>query len=130
MGGGVLVSLLYSALSVASALVIRRLTSNGVIMAVIMLVLGVVIFVLGMKKGKMALKIIGTAFGLIGLVAILEALGVFSGVPILSLGIPAVLSLYFDIFSGGVQALVFSLLTMVYVGDACPPPEEIEANKK
>ena len=30
----------------------------------------------------------------------------------------------FDIFSGGVQALVFSLLTMVYVGNACPPPEE------
>lgn len=43
--------------------------------------------------------------------------------PFLQVGIPAVLSLYFDIFSGFVQALVFSLLTMVYVGNACPPPE-------
>ena len=39
-------------------------------------------------------------------------------------GIPAFLSLYFDFFSGFVQAFVFSLLTMVYVAGACPPPEE------
>ena len=45
--------------------------------------------------------------------------------PILQAGVPAFLSLYFDFFSGFVQALVFSLLTMVYVGGACPPPEEI-----
>ena len=44
-------------------------------------------------------------------------------------GIPAFLSLYFDLFSGFVQALVFSLLTMVYVGAACPPPEELAAAK-
>ena len=48
-----------------------------------------------------------------------------SNIPILQAGIPAVLSIYFDLFSGFVQALVFSLLTMVYVGGACPPPEEI-----
>ena len=46
-----------------------------------------------------------------------------SGVPYLEVGIPGILSLYFDVFSGGVQALVFSLLTMVYIGNACPPPE-------
>ena len=39
---------------------------------------------------------------------------------------PGILSLYFDVFSGGVQALVFSLLTMVYIGNCCPPPEETE----
>ena len=42
-------------------------------------------------------------------------------------GIPAFLSLYFDLFSGFVPAFVFCLLTMVYVGGACPPPEEVEA---
>ena len=47
--------------------------------------------------------------------------------PVFQVGIPAVLSIYFDLFSGFVQALVFSLLTMVYVGGACPPKEEIEA---
>ena len=44
---------------------------------------------------------------------------------VFQIGIPAVLSIYFDLFSGFVQALVFSLLTMVYVGGACPPPEEV-----
>ena len=44
-------------------------------------------------------------------------------------GIPAFLSIYFDLFSGFVQALVFSLLTMVYVGAACPPPEELPEKK-
>ena len=49
--------------------------------------------------------------------------------PIFQVGIPALLSIYFDLFSGFVQALVFSLLTMVYVGGACPPPEELPKKK-
>ena len=48
--------------------------------------------------------------------------------PIFQVGIPAVLSIYFDLFSGFVQALVFSLLTMVYVGSAIPVPEEKSEN--
>ncbi|MBO5207260.1 MAG: F0F1 ATP synthase subunit A [Clostridia bacterium] len=48
---------------------------------------------------------------------------------VFQIGIPAVLSIYFDLFSGFVQALVFSLLTMVYVGGACPPPEELPKKK-
>jgi F-type H+-transporting ATPase subunit a len=50
--------------------------------------------------------------------------------PIFQVGIPAVLSIYFDLFSGFVQALVFSLLTMVYVGGACPPPAEKTEKEK
>ena len=50
--------------------------------------------------------------------------------PIFQIGIPAFLSIYFDLFSGFVQALVFSLLTMVYVGAACPPPEELKKDNK
>ena len=49
--------------------------------------------------------------------------------PIFQAGIPAVLSIYFDIFSGFVQAFVFCLLTMIYVGQACPPPQEKKENK-
>ena len=45
--------------------------------------------------------------------------------PVLQAGVPAFLSLYFDFFSGFVQAFVFCLLTMVYVAGACPPAEEI-----
>ena len=50
--------------------------------------------------------------------------------PIFQVGIPAILSIYFDLFSGFVQALVFSLLTMVYVGGACPPPAEKTEKEK
>lgn len=49
---------------------------------------------------------------------------IISTIPILQVGIPAFLSIYFDLFSGCIQALVFCMLTMVYVGSACPPPEE------
>lgn len=50
-----------------------------------------------------------------------------AGVPILQIGIPAALSLYFDFFSGAIQALVFSMLSMVYIGAANPPPAEVSA---
>lgn len=52
---------------------------------------------------------------------------IISSIPILQVGIPAFLSIYFDLFTGFIQALVFCMLTMVYVGAACPPPEETAA---
>ena len=45
--------------------------------------------------------------------------------PIFQVGIPAILSIYFDLFSGFVQAFVFCLLTMIYVGQASPPPATV-----
>ncbi len=39
-------------------------------------------------------------------------------IPILQVGIPAFLSLYFDLFSGAIQAFIFCMLTMVFVSDA------------
>ena len=61
---------------------------------------------------------------LLGFFGLLQAAGVLSGVPILAYGIPAVLSCYFDLFSGFVQAYVFSLLTMVYIAGSLPEPKE------
>lgn len=55
---------------------------------------------------------------------------IISSIPIFQVGIPAVLSIYFDLFTGCIQALVFSMLTMVYVGAACPPPENTGENKQ
>lgn len=54
---------------------------------------------------------------------------VIASIPIFQVGIPAVLSIYFDLFSGFIQALVFCMLTMVYVGAANPPPENDKALK-
>lgn len=53
------------------------------------------------------------------------ALGQF---PFLQIGIPAVLSLYFDIFSGCMQAFIFAMLTMLYIATGFPE-EEYERRK-
>lgn len=41
-----------------------------------------------------------------------------SSIPILQLGVPAILSIYFDLFSGCLQAFIFCMLTMVFVANA------------
>jgi len=126
MGGGVLTSLLYTALSVGSAALLKLIASSGIAVAAVLLVLGTLLMYFGFRKKKLVRKLLGGFLLLVGAAALAEVLGLAAGIPILTLGIPGVLSLYFDVFSGGVQALVFSLLTMVYIGSACPPPEKTE----
>lgn len=46
--------------------------------------------------------------------------GVLGEIPFLQIGIPAVLSIYFDVFSGCLQAYIFAMLTMMYVSDGFP----------
>lgn len=46
--------------------------------------------------------------------------GVFGEIPFLQIGLPAVLSLYFDLFSGLLQAYIFAMLTMMYVSGGFP----------
>ena len=46
--------------------------------------------------------------------------GVLGKIPFLQVGLPAVLSLYFDIFSGCMQAFIFAMLTMMFVATAVP----------
>ena len=38
--------------------------------------------------------------------------------------LPGILSLYFDVFSGCLQAFIFAMLTMLYISTAGPDPEE------
>ncbi len=52
------------------------------------------------------------------LLAALGAASSFLPVPLLQIGLPGVLSLYFDLFTSAMQAFIFSMLTMAYVGDA------------
>ena len=118
-GGSVLTSLVYSALATVSAAVLG-LVGKSVIVGVLVLTVGAALLYSGIKTKKLARKIFGIVFAVTGALSLLG----LTGVPFLEVGVPGILSLYFDIFSGGVQALVFSLLTMVYVGNACPPPEE------
>lgn len=123
-GGGVITSILYMALSMASSLVLNMIAGSGVVVSCVLLMLAAVLCFLWKKKKKAVFLVFGMICGVLGLFGLLQATGVLSGVPILALGIPAVLSCYFDLFSGFVQAYVFTLLSMVYIAGACPPPAE------
>lgn len=126
MGGGVLMSLVYMALSGLSGIVLNLVGSNLVVSAAA-LVLGAGLLFRAIRRKKLVGKIFGVVLVITGVLAVLQNLQILVDVPYLTVGIPAILSIYFDVFSAGVQALVFSLLTMVYVGNACPPPEETAA---
>ena len=43
---------------------------------------------------------------------------VLSQIPVLDVGIPAILSVYFDWFSGVMQAFIFCMLTVMYIANA------------
>ncbi len=62
------------------------------------------------------------ATGLQGLSAIVLGWlpGVLGQFPLLQIGLPAILSVYFDLFSGYLQAFIFAMLTMLYVAGAFP----------
>lgn len=65
------------------------------------------------------------ASGLQGLSAIVfgKLPGFLGEFPFLQIGIPAVLSIYFDVFSGLLQAYIFAMLTMLYVAGGFPADE-------
>ena len=127
-GGGVISSIIYTAFSILSAAVLNAIASVGWLMCVGLMLIGVGLFIALRKKlAVLILSIVSFAIGLFGL---LQVLGLLSGVPILALGIPAVLSGYFDVFSAFVQALVFTLLSMVYIAGSCPAPEDTQENHK
>ena len=126
-GSGIITTIIYTALSLASNALIGGI-SQTVVMPLILVALGIVLLLV---SKKLVARIFRVVFGVLGLLGLATWLGLLGGVqiPILQLGIPAALSVYFDLFSGFVQAFVFSLLSMVYIAGACPPPEE-EENKE
>ena len=123
-GGGVITSIIYAALSALSALILNLIAASGWLMGTVLLAAGAALVLLWKRKKKLPALIIGIVSAVLGLFGLLQGLGILSDVPILTLGIPAVLSCYFDLFSGFVQAYVFSLLTMVYIAGSLPEPEQ------
>ena len=56
--------------------------------------------------------------------------GVLGDIPFLQIGLPAVLSVYFDIFSGCMQAFIFAMLTMLNISGNFPQEEYEKRLKK
>ena len=126
-GGGVITALLYASLSLASAAILNLIAASGALVSVILLIAGAALIFWWKKSGKKIGMVFGIISAVLGLFGLLQASGILSGVPILTYGIPAVLSCYFDLFSGFVQAYVFTLLTMVYIAGSLPGPQEAPA---
>ncbi len=126
-GGSIITTVIYAALSLASTALLNLITGSGWAVSVILILLGTGLLVLHRRKKKLVKLIFGIFSLILGLCGILQVTGLLPEVPFLTYGIPAVLSCYFDLFSGFVQAFVFTLLTMVYIAGALPVPEEAEA---
>lgn len=56
--------------------------------------------------------------------------GFLGKVPFLKIGIPAVFSVYFDVFSGLLQAFIFAMLTTLYVAGGFPAEKYFEKKAK
>ena len=122
--GGIISTILYAALSLASSAVLTLVSSAGWLMGAALIVAGLLLFFLwARRKKKVVAYILSAVTGVIGLFGLLESLGILSGVPIFTLGIPGLLSVYFDLFSGFIQAMVFTLLSMVYIAGSLPEPK-------
>ena len=127
-GGGVITTLIYAALSTASAAVLNLIAGSGWLTSAVLVAAGVILFVLWKQKHKVVALVFAAICGALGILGLLQVFGILSGVPILALGVPAVLSCYFDLFSGFIQAYVFSLLTMVYIAGSRPNPRRQRLN--
>ncbi len=72
------------------------------------------------------------ATGLQGLSGILLGWlpGFLGEFPLFQIGLPAILSIYFDVFSGCLQAYIFAMLTMMYVSGGFPMEEYFTKKEK
>ena len=69
-------------------------------------------------SGTVIAVLLGSALAGLSSMILGKLPGFLADIPLLQIGIPAVMSLYFDLFSGCLQAFIFAMLTMMYVAGA------------
>ena len=74
-------------------------------------------------SGSIISSLIATALAGISAMILGWLPGFLADIPLFGIGIPAVLSIYFDVFSGCLQAFIFAMLTMVYISGGFPIDE-------
>ncbi len=115
LSGTVISTLIYAALTAANNALFGALGSSLVV-AVIVTVLGLIPSVLGYRQKKKRLLIPGAIIAILGVLAVFTNLG--AAYPWLTIGIPAIPSLYFDWFGGCIQAFIFCTLTTLFIKQA------------
>ncbi len=71
-------------------------------------------------SGSVIAVLIATALGGLSKILLGWLPGFLGEIPFLQIGIPAILSVYFDVFSSLMQAFVFAMLTMLNISGAFP----------
>ena len=115
LSGTVISALVYGALTTASHALFSALGSN-LFVAIAVAVIGVALFFIGKKTTKKLWLILGIILGILGILAVITNLG--ADYPWLTIGIPALPSLYFDWFGGCIQAFIFCTLTTLFIKQA------------
>lgn len=115
LSGTVIGALIYAALTTASHALFHLLGSSLAV-AVIVTLVGAALLFLGKKAKKKFFFILGIIIAVLGVLAVLTNLG--AAYPWLTIGIPAIPSLYFDWFGGCIQAFIFCTLTTLFIKQA------------
>ena len=115
LSGTVISTLVYGALTAANNALFGALGSSLVVAAIVA-VAGIVLFFVGKKISKTLFKVLGIIMAVLGVLAVITNLG--ADYPWLTVGIPAVPSLYFDWFGGCIQAFIFCTLTTLFIKQA------------
>ena len=115
LSGTVISTLIYAALTTANNALFGFLGSS-LYAGIALVILGGILIGLGLSRKKKRMWIPGAILAILGVLAILTRLGV--DYPWLTIGIPAIPSLYFDWFGGCIQAFIFCTLTTLFIKQA------------
>ena len=115
LSGTVISALVYAALTVGSSALFGALGSS-LWVAIGVTLIGAGMIILFRKSGKKFPFILGIILAVLGVLAVITNLGI--QYPWLTLGIPALPSLYFDWFGGCIQAFIFCTLTTLFIKQA------------
>ena len=115
LSGTVISALIYGALAAANNALFGFLGSSMYVAAAC-LVIGLCPLIFGFLQKKKGMLIPGIIVTILGVLAVITNLGV--QYPWLTVGIPALPSLYFDWFGGCIQAFIFCTLTTLFIKQA------------
>ena len=115
LSGTVISALIYGAL-VAANNALFGILGSSLYVGLIVAAAGVALFFVGKKSGKKLPLVVGIIAAILGVLGVITCLGV--NYPWLTIGIPAIPSLYFDWFGGCIQAFIFCTLTTLFIKQA------------
>ena len=115
LSGTVISALIYGALTVANDVLFNAIGASLTV-AIVVAVAGAALFLVGKKSGKKLALVIGIIAAILGVLGVITNRG--ADFPWLTVGIPAIPSLYFDWFGGCIQAFIFCTLTTLFIKQA------------